>query len=213
MDSRRVANPCELESARHRTPAGTQPRSGTPAGSRRSPGLRARSSPTPTRIASHPGTAPPQRRRACARPLRGGSRMPSPRFRATDLRVVPDACPRRIAPGSGAVPAPQPFGQNRTRRHRSHRCSASIWYPPQMPSTGRPAAARESTAWSRPRERIHSRSDNVARDPGSTTRSARATTSGSAVTRTSTPGSAANASTSVALETLGNRTTATESVV
>ena len=47
------------------------------------------------------------------------------------------------------------------------------------------------------------------RDPGSTTRSASASRPGSVVTRTSIPGSAASASTSVRLETRGSRTTAT----
>ena len=63
-----------------------------------------------------------------------------------------------------------------------------------------------------PRDRIHCRSDRVEREPGNTTRLAEATSAGSAVTRTETPGSAASASTSVVFEIRGNRTTATVNV-
>ena len=78
-----------------------------------------------------------------------------------------------------------------------------------MPSTGRPARARSVTAAARPRSRSQARSETVARDPGSTTRSASARSAGLVAKRTSTPGSAASASMSVKLLIRGSLTTAT----
>src|SRR6476659_4253819 len=78
-----------------------------------------------------------------------------------------------------------------------------------MPSTGRPARARSVTAAARPRSRSQTRSETVARDPGSTTRSASARSAGLVAKRTSTPGSAASASTSEKLLIRGNLITAT----
>src|SRR5439155_18407707 len=86
-----------------------------------------------------------------------------------------------------------------------------IWYPPQMPTSGRPARACATTASASPVARSQSRSATVDLLPGRTTRSAAATSAGFAVRRTATPGSAARASTSVPLEIRGRRTTATVS--
>ena len=90
--------------------------------------------------------------------------------------------------------------------------SQSIWNPPQMPISGSPRAARFSSTSSSPRSRNHLRSATVDFVPGNTTRSARATTDGSTVHCTCTPGSQASASISVALDTRGKRMAATDNV-
>ena len=74
---------------------------------------------------------------------------------------------------------------------------------------GRPPGPASATAAASPRSRSQARSETVARDPGSTTRSASARSAGLVAKRTSTPGSAASASTSVKLLIRGSRTTAT----
>src|ERR1019366_3233898 len=78
-----------------------------------------------------------------------------------------------------------------------------------MPSTGRPWRARPLITAAKPRSRSHARSDTVARVPGSTTRSASASSAGAVANLTSTPGSAASASRSVKLLIRGSRTTLT----
>ncbi len=80
-----------------------------------------------------------------------------------------------------------------------------------MPSTGLPRRARSVIAAASPCSRSQARSATVARLPGSTTRSAAATSAGEAVQRTVTPGSAPRASTSVELEVRGSRIAATDS--
>ena len=85
----------------------------------------------------------------------------------------------------------------------------SIWNPPQMPSTGRPAAAWSAIALSSPRDRSHARSEIVARVPGSTMRSASLTSCASERRRRRLPAPSPRASTSVKLLMRGSRTTAT----
>ena len=85
----------------------------------------------------------------------------------------PRASPDR--PGEGLLPArtaPARAAARAPRRARagdstsSSMCSPRIWKPPQMPSTGRPSAARARRASARPRSRSHSRALTVPRVPG-----------------------------------------------
>jgi hypothetical protein len=85
---------------------------------------------------------------------------------------------------------------------------ASISYPPQIPSTGRPQAARSVMAAAMPVSRSQPRSLTVARLPGRITRSAPARWPGVVTRSTATPGSAARGSRSVTLDIRGSRTTA-----
>ena len=82
--------------------------------------------------------------------------------------MVTSSSPR---PASSAPATPSTPAGSTIRR-------PSIWKPPQIPSTGRPAAAWSRTARSSPRERSQARSASVARVPGSTTRSAPASARG-----------------------------------
>ncbi len=80
-----------------------------------------------------------------------------------------------------------------------------------MPSTGRPSRARRATASASPRSRSQASARTVPRVPGSTTRSASTSSSGRSTNRTTTPGSAASASTSVKFDISGTAATATRS--
>src|SRR4051794_4160069 len=122
--------------------------------------------------------------------------------------LVPAADPEHGPPGGAAGPprrpppppplwAAPPTGE------------ATIGSPPQIPSTGRPAAARRCNATSRPRARSHARSATVDRVPGRTARSAASSSPGRVTSRTSTPGSTASASRSVTFDSRGRATTAT----
>ena len=107
----------------------------------------------------------------------------------------------RPSPSTSAGAPSTPSGSRMTR--------PSIWNPPQIPSSGLPAAACSVTARSRPRDRSQARSAIVARVPGRTTRSASATAAGCEANTTSRSGSSPSASTSVKLLIRGSRTTAT----
>lgn len=90
-----------------------------------------------------------------------------------------------------------PYGSRITR--------PSIWNPPQMPSSGLPAATCTSSARSRSRALSQARSAIVARVPGNTIRSASSSARGSEANTTSKSGSRPNASTSVKLLIRGRR--------
>ena len=189
---------------RHEAPArgGRDPRAGRPAGSRRSPASRASACPRPRRPGSRPGSvlartrSPPALRRP-----RGGSRTPPPARRAPRRPAGPGSSPARTAPAPAAARARRPCPA-RDSTSSSMR-SPSIWKPPQMPSTGRPSAARRGErvrqpALAQPLQRPHR-----AAGAGHTTRSASASSSARSTNRTTTPGSAASASTSVKFDISG----------
>ena len=121
------------------------------------------------------------------------------------------SCRRRASGAGGPGPSrrsnlvstgrsPRPRTVPRPLSNRSSIETPSIWYPPQIPRTGRPAAASVLRGLDPcPRRRSHARSSTVARVPGMTTRSASAISWGRAANRTSTPGSATRGSMSVRL--------------
>ncbi len=134
---------------------------------------------------------------------RGGSRSPPARCTRSTFS------PRKVVSRSSS-PSPSTCVPGRpSMPSRSAIARPSIWQPPQIPSTGRPAAACSRTARSRPRARIHagrrwSPASRAARR-GRRRTSAR----GSETKTTSRSGSRPSASTSVKLLIRGNRTTAT----
>lgn len=114
---------------------------------------------------------------------------------------------KRIRTGSSPSPGTEPAFDSTS----SSMCSPSTWNPPQIPSTGRPSAARRTSASASPRSRSQARAFTVPRVPGTTTRSASASSSARSTNRTTTPGSAASASTSVKFDISGTAHTATRS--
>ena len=89
---------------------------------------------------------------------------------------------------------------------------ASIWYPPQMPSTGRTVLGAADERGRDPGAMQPVQISDGGSGPGSTARSASITSAADVVQRTLTPGSQANASTSVALLARGSRIAATRKV-
>ena len=168
-----VAEPVELLLAQraeagvgrgHEAPPGVarRPGAGTPGGSRRSPASRASACPRrrPTRQPSRHSPPSPvtSARRRRPRPRRGGSRSPRPARRAPGRPAAASVFCRanRTRTGSSPRPATVPARDSTS----SSMVSPSIWKPPQMPSTGRPSAARRDhgvgePARAQPRQRPH----------------------------------------------------------
>ena len=86
--------------------------------------------------------------------------------------------------------------------------SPSIWYPPQIPITGVPSRRCSITPSAMPLSRIHSRSETVVLEPGSTIRSGLPISSLLPTNRSRTRGSRSRGSKSSKLAIRGSRTTA-----
>ena len=166
--SRRGGRRALRASPRARCPPRRAARRGRP----RAPAARARSSRARCRCASRAGRPARSASESPLRPRpsrRGGSRSrraarPSRCRPRCTRRVVLPACSsvtRSSRPRPGASPPPSTPCGSRTAR-------PSICNPPQMPSTGTPAAACRAIAPARPVVRSHSRSASVLLLPGIT---------------------------------------------